>query len=104
MPEEAPVTETPEFRRDEAIAAILAAGGVIRSECVPLAAPDAPHVVAAYRINAGAPTLAVRTALNTIRTETQTAEADLIEWTPEPQPEPADEEPPAVEEPAAGDV
>lgn len=83
------MSETPETRRDAALAAILAAGGVVTDDCVPLATAEAPHVVCAYRISAGSPTLAVRNALNAIRAQTQSDETDLIEWTPEPEPEAA---------------
>lgn len=98
------MSETPEARRDAALAAILAAGGVITADCVPLATADAPHAVCAYRISAGSPTLAVRNALNAIRAQTQSDEKDLIEWTPEPEPQPVYEEAPVSEEPEPEEI
>lgn len=82
------MSDSPEARRDAAIADVVAAGGVILAEPVPLATAEDPRVVAAYRLTIGAPDLATRSRLAAVRADTEADTADLVDWTPEPEPEP----------------
>lgn len=84
---------TPEERRDAVVAAVLAAGGVVRS-VVALATPDEPWTVVAYRVEAGAPTAAAAVALTQLRADTEVDASGLVPATPAPTiPDPLDEEP-----------
>lgn len=74
--------QTPEERRDDAVAAVIAAGGVVRGT-QPMAVPDEPHEVVAYRVLAGAPSRRVRDAVETVRSDTETTLTGLVSWTPE---------------------
>ncbi|WP_147107092.1 hypothetical protein [Nesterenkonia populi] len=74
--------KTPEDRRDEAVSAVIAAGGVVRGT-QPLADPDEPHEVVAYRVLAGAPSRRVREAVEAVRAETETTLTGLVPWAPE---------------------
>lgn len=75
--------DTPEARRDAAVAAVHAAGGSIRG-IVPLADPATPDVIAAYRLDVGASSPAVLEALDAVRAATEWADepAGLVPWTP----------------------
>lgn len=70
---------TPEERRDAAIGEVIAAGGSILS-VAPLATPDTPHVVAAYRLTVGSSDLATHVALSAVRRETEASPLGLIGW------------------------
>ena len=70
---------TPEARRDAAIARITDAGGIILGT-VPLAHPDRLHLVAAYRVDAGAPDEGVLAVLESVRAETEVDAGGLVEW------------------------
>ncbi|PRZ15131.1 hypothetical protein [Nesterenkonia sandarakina] len=74
--------QTPEERRDEAVAAVIAAGGVVRGS-QPMAHPDDPHTVVAYRVLAGSPSNRVRDAVEAVRAETETNLTGLVPWAPE---------------------
>ena len=76
-------SQSPEARRDQAVADIIGAGGMILG-FGPLANPDDPHVVAAYRIRAGASSPEVLTALAAVQADTEVDMAGLVPWTPEP--------------------
>ena len=73
---------TPEERRDEATSAIIAAGGMILG-CDPLATVDDPHVIAAYRIRAGASDPSILAVLQTVQTATELDQIGLVDWSPE---------------------
>lgn len=77
------MTVTPEERRDMAVADIIAAGGTVLGT-EPLATPDDPHTVAAYRVRAGASTPAILDALADVQISTEVDMSGLIPWTPEP--------------------
>ncbi|MCW5952848.1 MAG: hypothetical protein KIT69_11380 [Propionibacteriaceae bacterium] len=81
---------TPETRRDTTVAALIEIGACVYST-LPLAHPDAPHLVVAYEVRAGQTHPDQAEALAALRAETETALADLIPWTPEPEPEPLPE-------------
>lgn len=68
---------TPEQVRDETIARIIQAGGVVAGYTA-LARPDDPSVVVAHRIHAGAPDPETAEALAVIRGETETDLTGLI--------------------------
>ncbi|WP_213816212.1 hypothetical protein [Glaciihabitans sp. dw_435] len=70
---------TPEERRDDAIARIIAAGASVGS-IEPLAAAADPTVVVAYRVQALAPTLEVLAALGEVRDDTETDLTHLVPW------------------------
>lgn len=76
------MTETPEERRDLVVAQIIAAGGMIR-QTTPLAHPDAPHEIVAWRVDASGDTVAIMDALRAIRDATKTTMAGLVDWIPE---------------------
>lgn len=76
------MNQTPEERRDDAIARIIEAGGIVTGT-VPLATKEEPHVVAAYRIDAGAPDNATAARLFLLRRETED-KGDYIFWTEAP--------------------
>ena len=76
-------SQSPESRRDQAVADIIGAGGMILG-VEPLANPDDPHVVAAYRLRAGASSPEVLTALAAVQADTEVDMAGLVPWTPEP--------------------
>ena len=75
--------QSPEARRDQAVADIIRAGGMILG-VEPLAHPDNPHSVAAYRVRAGASSPEVLTALAAVQADTEVDMAGLVPWTPEP--------------------
>lgn len=75
--------QSPESRRDQAVADVIAAGGMILG-VDPLAGPAAPHVVAAYRVRAGASSPEVLDALAAVQADTEVDMAGLVPWTPEP--------------------
>lgn len=62
--------QTPEQRRDAAIADVIAAGGTVAS-VDPLAHADDPSTVVAYRLNVIAPDPATLTALEAVREQTE---------------------------------
>lgn len=74
--------QTPEERRDDAVAAVIAAGGVVRGS-QPMAEPEDPHTVVAYQVLAGSPSSRVRDAVEAVRAETETNLTGLIPWAPE---------------------
>jgi len=76
-------SQSPESRRDQAVADIIGVGGMILG-FEPLADPDDPHTVAAYRIRAGASSPEVLTALAAVQADTEVDMAGLVPWTPEP--------------------
>jgi hypothetical protein len=78
--------QTPEQRRDERVADLVVAGLVVTGE-VPLARPDEPHTVVAYRLSVLDPTNRTRARLQEQEAATRLDEDDLIEWTPAPEPE-----------------
>ena len=76
---------TPEEARDQAIEEIIAAGGSIIST-IPMALPESPHVISAYKINAGASDIDVLKALEKVKKTTITDLEGLIPYTPEEVP------------------
>lgn len=74
--------QTPEERRDEAVAAVIAAGGVVRGS-QPMAHPDDPHTVIAYQVLAGSPSNRVDGAVEAVKAKTKTTLIGLTAWTPE---------------------
>ena len=80
------MTQTPEERRDEATSTIIAAGGMILG-CDPLATVDAPHVIAAYRIRAGASDADILAALTAVQTATELDQTGLVDWSEEEVPD-----------------
>lgn len=76
------MTQTPEERRDEATAKIIAAGGMVLG-CDPLATTSEPHTVAAYRIRAGASDPTTLAALQAVQNATELDQTGLIDWTEE---------------------
>ncbi|KUG58996.1 hypothetical protein [Nesterenkonia jeotgali] len=74
--------QTPEERRDDAVAAVIAAGGVVRGS-QPMADPEDRHTVVAYRVLAGSPSARVRDAVEAVRAETETSLTGLLPWAPE---------------------
>ena len=75
--------QSPEARRDQAVADIIAVGGTVLG-AEPLATAEDPHTVAAYRIRAGASSPEVLTALAAVQADTEVDMAVLVPWTPEP--------------------
>ncbi|MEO2133391.1 hypothetical protein [Microbacterium sp.] len=90
------MTDSPEDRRDAVIAEVVAAGGVVLATA-PLATAEDPHTVAAYRLSLGSPDLTTRAALAAIRARTSSDLADLVDWTPAPEPEVLPEPEPEAE-------
>ena len=80
------MTQTPEERRDSAIADIIAAGGMVLG-CDPLATTSEPHMIAAYRIRAGASDADILAALQTVQTATELDQTGLIDCSPEEVPD-----------------
>ena len=76
------MTQTPEERRDEATAKIIAAGGMVLG-CDPLATTSEPHTIVAYRIRAGASDPAIFAALDAVQTTTEINQTGLIDWSEE---------------------
>ena len=76
------MTQTPEERRDSAIADIIAAGGMVLC-CDPLATTLEPHTIVAYRIRAGASDPGILAALTAVQTATKLDQTGLIDWSPE---------------------
>ena len=75
--------QSPEVRRDQAVADIIRAGGMILG-VEPLAHPDDPHSVVAYRVRAGASSPEVLEALEAVQADTEVTMAGFVPWTPEP--------------------
>lgn len=75
---------TAEERRDAAIAAVLEIGACVYGSD-PLAHPDDPHTVVAYRLRIGQTDPAQADALADLCADTETALQGLIPWTPEPE-------------------
>ena len=73
------LTMTPEQTRDQTIAAIIAAGGVVTGT-QPMALPSDPDIVAAWQILVTIPDPAVRDAVMAVQAQTQTALTGLIPW------------------------
>lgn len=74
--------DTPETRRDIAIAEAVEVGAsVIAVE--PLAHPDTPHTIAAYRVTFGAPDPTVLAALTAVRADTEVNLSGLVPFVPE---------------------
>lgn len=69
--------QTPEQRRDDAIAQIITAGGIVYSTDS-LADPSDPATVVAYRINAGAPDLETLDRMNAVQEATQVDLSGLV--------------------------
>lgn len=68
-----------EDRRDEAIALVLAAGGVVLG-ADPLADPTDPGVIVAYSLRLSAPDPRVAVALAGIQSETEIDTDGLVPW------------------------
>ena len=73
----------PEEKRDAAIAAVEAVGGVIRA-AEPLAEAADPHVVVAYRLRVGARTLEALQTVRAVQADTEISAAGLVPWQPLP--------------------
>ena len=69
----------PEQTRDQTIAAIIAAGGVVTGT-QPMALPSDPATIAAWQILVTIPDPAVRDAVMAVQAQTQTALTGLIPW------------------------
>ena len=70
---------TPEQTRDQTIAAIIAAGGVVTGT-QPMALPADPATIVAWQILVTIPDPAVRDAVMAVQAQTQTALTGLIPW------------------------
>ncbi|WP_441870782.1 hypothetical protein [Microbacterium gubbeenense] len=73
---------SPDETRDETIQAVLDVGGTVLST-EPLAHPETPHEVAAWRITAGALDPAVLAALAAVQADTEVQIRGLVPWEPE---------------------
>ena len=76
---------SPEEARDQVVEEIIAAGGSIIST-IPMALPDSPHVISAYKIHAGASDIDTLKALEKVKKMTITDLEGLIPYTPEEVP------------------
>jgi len=71
--------DSPEERRDAAVAQIIAAGGSILA-ITPLATVADPATIVAYQVDAAASDMQVLTALKAVKTETEVDLTGLVPW------------------------
>lgn len=76
--------DTPEDRRDAAIAEVIELGGVVLGS-IPLAEPSDPHTITAYRLILGAPDLESRDELEQLQARIALPDhTEFVEWTEAP--------------------